>query len=153
MPLFKCKYTEILGVIMSIGTALTFFVSFRRANAIAPNVTPPKALRRWTAALFLAIALSHALMKYGRWLRENFADLEHKEVWQSMVLEIKDRTFILTLTIRPNQVDIAITHNGDAIKESILNIVEDQVEDLHYRHLQNDCHTLKICKEINGLKP
>jgi len=27
-----------------------------------------------------------ALRQYGRWLRDNFADLEHKEVWQSFVV-------------------------------------------------------------------
>ncbi len=26
-----------------------------------------------------------ALRQYGRWLRDNYADLEHKEVWQSLV--------------------------------------------------------------------
>jgi AraC-like DNA-binding protein len=28
----------------------------------------------------------HAVRQYGRWLRENYADLEHKEVWQSFVV-------------------------------------------------------------------
>ena len=27
----------------------------------------------------------YALIQYGRWLRENYADLEHKEVWQSLL--------------------------------------------------------------------
>ena len=157
------------------------YLLFRRANAIAPDVTPPVRLRRWTAAFFAAIALCHlwylptyfltspddvmlgsliaglldcmtviplaivillvmlqdrkrslwpiALMvapliagnvwgiaarsyallpvlfayfllmwlgliiymvrevrRYGRWLRDNYADLEHKEVWQSFVV-------------------------------------------------------------------
>ena len=30
------------------------YLLFRRANAIAPNVTPPVRLRRWTAAFFAA---------------------------------------------------------------------------------------------------
>ena len=30
------------------------------------------------------IYMLHALKQYGRWLRENYADLEHKEVWQSI---------------------------------------------------------------------
>lgn len=28
----------------------------------------------------------HSLRNYGRWLHDNFADLEHKEVWQSLLL-------------------------------------------------------------------
>ena len=157
------------------------YLLFRRANAIAPDVTPPVRLRRWTAAFFAAIALCHlwylptyfltspddvmlgsliaglldcmtviplaiivlfamlqdrrrplwpvavmvaplivglawcvatrsdallpalfvyfllmllgliiyivrALRQYGRWLRDNYADLEHKEVWQGFVV-------------------------------------------------------------------
>ena len=35
----------------------------------------------------LSIYMAHALRQYGRWLRDNFADLEHKEVWQSFVVQ------------------------------------------------------------------
>lgn len=157
------------------------YLLFRRGNAFAPEITSPLRLRRWTAALFAAMTLSHAwyfpmyvqnasdhtdmcyiigglldfltviplaiivllamlqdykrplwpvalavaplvlagilsvrsrslellpyvygyflLMctgiliymvratrRYGRWLRDNYADLEHKEVWQSLVV-------------------------------------------------------------------
>ena len=157
------------------------YLLFRRSNAIAPDVTPPVQLRRWTAAFFAAIVLCHmwylptyfltssddmmvgyhiaglldcmtaipltivvllvmlqdrrrplwpvavmvaplavgnafciatrsdtllpvlfvyfllmwlgliiymvhATREYGRWLRDNYADLEHKEVWQSFVV-------------------------------------------------------------------
>ena len=157
------------------------YLLFRRANAIAPDVTSPVRLRRWTAAFFASITLSHiwympefyltsaegillsnligatldfmtivplgivvllsmlqdhrrplwpvclmvvplvvitivcavtcsiALLpilyayylllgiglllymvrevrQYSRWLRDNYADLEHKEVWQSFVV-------------------------------------------------------------------
>ena len=157
------------------------YLLLRRANAIAPDVTPPVRLRRWTAAFFASMAVSHlwympiafltssddarliyfvgglldsmtfvplaivilfamlqdrqrplwpiavmvaplivimalcvanrserffpmlyayfllfsigiiiymvrALRQYGRWLRDNYADLEHKEVWQSFVV-------------------------------------------------------------------
>ena len=157
------------------------YLLFRRGNAIAPDVTPPVRLRRWTAAFLGACTLSHlwyapliyltatedimmhnfvcvlldiltvfplaiavlftmlqdrrrplwpislmmaplavgmavciamrsdaifpviyvyylvmiigviiymmrATRQYGRWLRDNYADLEHKEVWQSLVV-------------------------------------------------------------------
>ena len=35
------------------------YLLFRRSNAIAPDVTPPVRLRRWTAVFFAAIALCH----------------------------------------------------------------------------------------------
>ena len=156
------------------------YLMLRRGNAIAPEVTSPVRLRRWTAAFFAVLAIGHlwylpaavltdedftvcmlvgglldcvtviplvtvlllcmlqdrqrplwpvgvmtaplvvlivagivnrseayipmvygyllllgigliaymvrAVRQYGRWLRENFADLEHKEVWQTFVV-------------------------------------------------------------------
>ncbi len=34
----------------------------------------------------LIIYVIRAIRQYGRWLRDNYADLEHKEVWQSFVV-------------------------------------------------------------------
>ena len=31
------------------------------------------------------IVMTQAVRRYGRWLRDNYVDLEHKEVWQSLV--------------------------------------------------------------------
>ena len=159
----------------------SFYLLFRRANAIAPDVTPPTRLRLWTAVFLATCGLNHvwympilllssnedimmvdligglldfvivfplaivvllamlqdrrrplwpiavmmaplvagevfsivtrsyallpmayvyfplmcigliiymvrALRQYGHWLRDNYADLEHKEVWQSFVV-------------------------------------------------------------------
>ena len=36
--------------------------------------------------IILIIYMVREVRRYGRWLRDNYADLEHKEVWQSMVL-------------------------------------------------------------------
>jgi AraC-like DNA-binding protein len=178
---------EILLLLMlyAAGTAVDaiacIYLLFRRANAFAPDVTPPARLRRWTAAFFAILALGHlwylpaavltspdaimlsmligglldclttipvaiillfcmlqdrrrplwpafaimaptvalmlisivnrnysmvsmisfymlflgfalviymmfAVRQYGRWLRDNYADLEHKEVWQSFLV-------------------------------------------------------------------
>ena len=37
-------------------------------------------------SICLIIYMVRALRQYGRWLRDNYADLEHKEVWQSFVV-------------------------------------------------------------------
>ena len=183
-------YIMLYAVVITMAMMASCYLLFRRANAIAPDVTPPLRLRRWTAAFFASLALSHmwymplffhtsaedvrsydlvgglldsltvipleiavlfvmlqdrqrplwpiavmlapiivavmlapiivvsafsaatlsydfmlalyvysllmcmglmiymvrALRQYGRWLRENYADLEHKEVWQSFVV-------------------------------------------------------------------
>lgn len=34
----------------------------------------------------LVVYIVRATQQYGRWLRDNYADLEHKEVWQSLVV-------------------------------------------------------------------
>ena len=41
----------------------------------------------WQLAVMVIFVLYfiHELIHYGRWLRENYADLEHKEVWQSLL--------------------------------------------------------------------
>ena len=177
-------FMMLYGGVAMLAVVAALYLTFRHANAIAPGVTSPKALRLWTAAFFLASALSHvwwyvlgscwltddrlvrnitvimldhitlvplviavlltllqdrrrpiwpwllaqlpvvvaaimgismhslffgyemahywqlavitvfvvyyifALRQYGRWLRDNFADLEHKEVWQSLLFAI-----------------------------------------------------------------
>ena len=164
------------GVIMLAAVA-SLYLLLRRGNAIAPEVTSPVRLRRWTAAFLMACVLSHvnwllyvyypsptafaivcsldiflliptiagvllsmlqdrrrpvwpvlatlapvlvliavwlirgndavlvpvsvyvyvlyalmmlymffAVRRYGRWLRDNYADLEHKEIWQSFLI-------------------------------------------------------------------
>lgn len=174
-------FMMLYAVVAALNLVACCYLLFRRANAIAPDVTPPLRLRRWTAALLAASALSHlwnlpmyfltssddvmqsylvgglldcmtvgplaivillallqdrwrplwpvwvmmvpfvvimalgianrsydllpmlyvyfllfsiglivymvrAVRQYGRWLRDNYADLEHKEVWQSFVI-------------------------------------------------------------------
>ena len=134
----------------------SIYLLLRRGNAFASDITPPLRLRRWTAALFASMTLSHVaylpgvfltsdddillcsrrplwpiavmfapiavgnafnfitrsyaflpiayiyfllmcmgliiymvreVRRYGRWLRDNYADLEHKEVWQSFLIQ------------------------------------------------------------------
>ncbi len=174
-------YTMLYGAAAMLALTACCYLLFRRANAIAPDVTSPVRLRRWTAAFFASMTLSHlwylpvafctsseeilqsylvgaildfmtlipcaivlllvmlqdrrrplwpvgvmvapviiglaaclvynnidfmplfygyhllmavglliymvrATRQYGHWLRDNYADLEHKEVWQSLAV-------------------------------------------------------------------
>ena len=57
----------------------------------------------------LVIYMVCALRQYGRWLRDNFADLEHKEVWQSfVVLAIILLVFVIYALINENQIFIYV---------------------------------------------
>ena len=62
--LFYILYTgaAVLSLIASL------YLWFRRANAIAPDVTSPVRLRRWTAALFASMTLSHVWYIMGAFL-------------------------------------------------------------------------------------
>jgi len=50
------------------------------------------ALVQWMQGYFLLMAVGftaymvRAVRQYGRWLRDNYADLEHKEVWKSLLV-------------------------------------------------------------------
>ena len=174
-------YMMLYAVVAALNLVACCYLLFRRGNAFAPDITSPVRLRRWTAAFFAFMTLSHlwympsiyltsstdrmlcylvggmldcittfplaivilftmlqdrrrplwtawvmvappvimmalnivnhsealvpifnlywlllgigliiyivrATRQYGRWLRDNYADLEHKEVWQSIVV-------------------------------------------------------------------
>ena len=55
-------------------------------------VTRSYALMPWMQGYFLlavigfTVYMVREVQRYGRWLRDNYADLEHKEVWQSLLV-------------------------------------------------------------------
>ena len=174
-------YMMLYAVVAALNLVVCCYLLFRRGNAFAPDITSPVRLRRWTAAFFAAMTLSHLwympgiyltasedkmlcydigaildcmttfplaivilftmlqdrrrplwlawvmvvppvvlsilnlvthsetlmlmfhayllllaigliiymvreVRRYGRWLRDNYADQEHKEIWQSFVV-------------------------------------------------------------------
>ena len=52
-------YSMLYAVVTTIAMLASCYLLFRRANAIAPNVTPPVRLRRWTAAFFAVFVVNH----------------------------------------------------------------------------------------------
>ena len=52
-------YIMLYAVVATLNLVACCYLLFRRSNAIAPDVTPPLRLRRWTAAFFAASTLSH----------------------------------------------------------------------------------------------
>jgi len=68
-------------LVMPVVMALVW-CGFSRSDALVPVIYG------YVMAMGLAFIISMilALRKYGRWLRDNYADLEHKEVWQSFVV-------------------------------------------------------------------
>ena len=73
--------------------------------------TLPHLWQLGTAVVFI-VYYAFALRRYGRWLRDNYADLEHKEVWQSL-------TFALALFV----VYELYTSNGGTLAREYLSQV------------------------------
>jgi len=68
--------------------AVVFFslIYLAVANAFG-NSHPKMVLLIFLALLlFVFVMMARAVRQYGRWLRENYAELEHKEVWQNFLL-------------------------------------------------------------------
>ena len=52
-------FLMLYGGVAILALVTGLYLWLRRNNGIASDVTPPKALRRWTAAFFIMSALSH----------------------------------------------------------------------------------------------
>ena len=70
------------------------YLLFRRSNAIAPDVTPPVRLRRWTAAFFAAIALCHLW-----YLPTYFLTSSDDMLLGSLIAGLLDSMTVIPLTI------------------------------------------------------
>ena len=197
-------YLLLHGAGTAVATVLCLYLLLCRSKAIAPHITPPARLRRWAAALFGMMAMSHvywilfytfsndtrsviygllvaidcmalplvfvgtllnmlqdrhrplwpivvvmtpcaviavlqtalpdidlttpnmmyglaiamafiiymvvAVRQYGRWLRDNYADLEHKEVWLSLALLIGLMILLMSFEYTDNYVMSTIAH-------------------------------------------
>ena len=68
----------------------------------------------WQIAIMTAFVVYyiHALIHYGRWLHENYADLEHKEVWQSLL-------FMAVLFI---VYEVYFTNPGEMVREYLAQV-------------------------------
>jgi AraC-like DNA-binding protein len=88
-----------------------------------------------------------AVRQYGRWLRDNYADLEHKEVWLSLALLIGLMLLLMSYEYTDNYVMSTIAHLiGFPLAGLLLWRVEtlpqlDEVEE-HEDDIQSDAETI-----------
>lgn len=52
-------FLMLYGGVTMLAFAAGLYLWLRRSNTIIPDVTPPRALRQWTAIFFITAALSH----------------------------------------------------------------------------------------------
>ena len=119
VPLIYLTSTEDIMMLYFVGTLLDFLTIFPLAIAVLFTMLQDRRRPLWPIALMMApivvgmmvciatrsdailpalyayyllliigiiIYMVRATRQYGRWLRDNYADLEHKEVWQSLLV-------------------------------------------------------------------
>ena len=74
------------------------------------NLTTPNMIYGLVIAVAFIIYMVVAVRQYGRWLRDNYADLEHKEVWLSLALLIGLMILLMSFEYTDNYVMSTIAH-------------------------------------------
>jgi len=74
------------------------------------DLTTPNRVYGLVLAVAFIIYMVVAVRQYGRWLRDNYADLEHKEVWVSLTLLIGLMLLLMSFEYTDNYVMSTIAH-------------------------------------------
>ena len=74
------------------------------------DLTTPNKVYGLVLVVAFIIYMVVAVRQYGRWLRDNYADLEHKEVWLSLTLLIALMLLIMSYEYTDDYVMNAIAH-------------------------------------------
>ena len=74
------------------------------------DLTTPNKIYGLVIIVTFIIYMVVAVRQYGRWLRDNYADLEHKEVWLSLTLLIALMILITSFEYTDNYVMNTIVH-------------------------------------------
>ena len=74
------------------------------------DLTTPNKVYGLVLAVAFMIYMVVAVRQYGRWLRDNYADLEHKEVWLSLTLLIALMLLIMSYEYTDDYVMNTIAH-------------------------------------------
>ena len=103
-------------------------------------VTRSDALVPWLRLYFLPLGIGltvymvREVRRYGRWLRDNYADLEHKEVWQSLAFAVV--LFVIYAVYTSNMGEMAREYLSQAISIVIIAFLVWRVETL--QELENN---------------
>ena len=74
------------------------------------DLTTPNKIYGLVLAVAFILYMVVAVRQYGRWLRDNYADLEHKEVWLSLTLIIGLMLLLMSYEYTDNYVMCTIAH-------------------------------------------
>ena len=106
------------------------------------DLTTPNKVYGLVLVVAFIIYMVVAVRQYGRWLRDNYADLEHKEVWLSLTLLIALMILITSFEYTDNYVMNTIVHLIGFPLAGLLLWRVDTLSDLSTDNLTDAC----LCK-------
>ena len=106
------------------------------------DLTTPNKIYGLVIVVAFIIYMVVAVRQYGRWLRDNYADLEHKEVWISLTLLIGLMILITSFEYTDNYVMNTIVHLIGFPLAGLLLWRVDTLSDLSTDNLTDAC----LCK-------
>ncbi len=67
---------------------------------------------------------------------------------EMIVTEIRITPYNICVDVKSGKIAIRISHQGQAIKNDIIALIDDQVDYLYYQHLTKRSHILNIKKKV-----
>ncbi len=68
---------------------------------------------------------------------------------EMIISEINLSAYTISCSCEAEGITFSINHCGKSIKKNLINIIDDQVDYLHYQHVRKDKHFLKLKKNTN----
>lgn len=104
-------YMMLYAVVAVLNLVASCYLLFRRGNAIAPDITSPIRLRRWTGVFFTAMTLSHLWYMPSIYLTSSEDKmlcydiggmLLQRKIWAatSLIMKLRNLRLFLTLQMR-----------------------------------------------------
>ena len=100
------------------------------------DLTTPNKIYGLVIVVAFIIYMVVAVRQYGRWLRDNYADLEHKEVWQSLTFVVV--LFVIYAVYTSNMGEMAREYLSQVISIVIIAFLVWRVETLQELPSQED---------------
>jgi len=112
----------------------------------------------FTLFAYILIKMVYAVMQYGNWLRNNFADLEHKEVWHNflvlgvfmlstifynfsngsvhweIIIQLLDFVLIFILLWRVETLETLEEHSGETTDTPVVDTIFTKIDSLLQQH-------------------
>ena len=108
LTMLQDRQRPLLPIVVVITPCATFSV----LQVFLPSVdlTTPNKIYGLVLAVAFVLYMVVAVRQYGQWLRDNYADLEHKEVWLSLTLLIGLMLLLMSYEYTDNYVMCTIAH-------------------------------------------